>query len=106
MEEIIALFGTCKIQVIIALIGIDIILGIITAIVKKEFAFRKLAMFMKGPILAYVFGFAVIELVAQALPSLTFITWAAFVLIVLALLGSIFRNLGRLGIPLPKILGE
>lgn len=105
MEEIIVLFGTCKIQVILILIGIDIILGIIAAIIKKEFVFRKLAMFMKGPVLGYIFGFVVIELIAWTLPSLSFITWIAFVSIGLALLGSILRNLGKLGVGLPKILG-
>lgn len=105
MEEIIALFGTLKIQIILILIGVDIILGIIAAIVRKEFVFRKLAMFMKGPVLGYIFGFVVIELIAQALPSLTFIIWIAFVLIVLALLGSIFRNLAGLGLPLPGSKG-
>lgn len=104
MEEIIALFGTLKIQIILILIGVDVILGIIAAFAKKEFALRKLAAFMKGPVLGYVFGFAVIGLIAQALPSSTFITWIAFVLIALALLGSLLRNLGRLGVPLPKIL--
>jgi len=104
MEEITILFGTLKIQVILILIGVDIILGITSAFVKKEFALRKLAMFMKGPVIGYIFGFAIIELIAQALPSLTFITWIAFVLIALALLGSLLRNLGRLGLPLPRIL--
>lgn len=106
MEEIIALFGTYKIQAILILIGIDIILGIVAAIIKKEFSFRKIAMFMKGSVLGYIFGFVIIELIARALPSLSFITWIAFVLIGLALLGSILRNIKKLGAPLPKIFKQ
>ncbi len=101
MECISTLFGTLQMQIIIIMIMIDIILGIIAAIVKKEFLFGKLANFMKGLVLAYVLGFAVIEMVGQALPSLAYIVPAFFVLIALALLASILKNLNRLGLPLP-----
>ncbi len=104
MKELIALFGTTQMQWIIILIAIDVVLGIIAAIVKKNLLLGKLANFMKGPILAYVLGFAVLEIVGQALPKLAYIVLVAFVLIVIALLVSILKNLGRLGLPLPAIL--
>ncbi len=104
MSEIIALFGTTQMQWIVILIAIDVVLGIIAAIVKKNLLLGKLANFMKGPILAYVLGFAVLEIVGQALPKLAYIVLVAFVLIVIALLVSILKNLGRLGLPLPAIL--
>ena len=104
MSELIALFGTLQMQLIVMLLAVDVVLGIIAALVKKEFAFGKLCNFMKGPVLGYVFGFAVIEMVGQALPKLALIVPVAFVLIVIALLASILKNLGRFGLPLPAIL--
>ena len=104
MIDILALFATPQMQWIVILLGIDVVLGIIAALVKKEFVFGKLCNFMKGPVLAYVFGFAVIELVGNALPSLAFIVPIVFVLVLFALLASVFGNLGRLGLPLPGTL--
>jgi len=104
MVDVLALFATPQMQWIVILLGIDVILGIIAALVKKEFVFGKLCNFMKGPVLAYVFGFAVIELVGNALPSLAFIVPAVFVLVLIALLASVFGNLGKLGLPLPGTL--
>jgi len=104
MVSITPFFGTWQIQVIVILIAVDVILGIISALVRKEFDWKKLANFMKGPVLGYVFGFAVLKTVIQGLGTLNFIVQAAYVLIVLALLASIFRNLSRLGIPVPDSL--
>ena len=102
--DITALFGTLQMQIIVILIAIDVVLGIIGGIVKKDLALGKLANFMKGPVLGYVLGFAVIELVGQVLPKLALIVPAAFILVVISLLASILKNLGRFGLPLPGIL--
>jgi len=104
MENLVPLFATNQMQWIVILLMIDIVFGIVGAIVKKDFLFRKLANFMKGPLLGYVLGFAVIQIVGQALPSLDFIVPVAFVLIIIALLASIIGNLGRIGLPLPRSL--
>ena len=104
MLDILALFATPQMQWIVILLGIDVVLGVIAALVKKEFVFGKLCNFMKGPVLAYVFGFAVITLVGSALPSLAFIVPVVFVLVLFALLASVFGNLGKLGLPLPGTL--
>ena len=104
MSELIALFGTVQMQWIVILVAVDVILGIIATLLKKEFAFSKLGNFMKGPILAYILGFAIIEMVGQALPRLALIVPIVLVLVVIALLASILRNLGKLGLPLPGIL--
>ena len=102
MEEIIALFGTRYIQIIGILIAIDVLFRIIVALRRKEFAFQKLALFMKGPVLGYIFGFVVLEIVAQNFSGYgKKLVMVAFILIIVALLGSIFRNLGKLGLPLP-----
>ncbi len=104
MDAFIALFATSQIQWIVTLLGVDIILGIIGSIIKKEFEFGKLGNFMKKMVLGYVFGFAVIEAVGAALPALAFVVPVVFVIVVVALLASIVRNLGEFGVPVPEIL--
>ena len=100
----IEILATREIQMIALLIGIDVVLGIIAAMMKKEFVIGKLAGFMKRGVLVYVFGFAVISAVGEVLPSLSIIVTAAYWLILLALAGSILDNLGKIGLPIPKIL--
>ncbi|KKT16528.1 MAG: hypothetical protein A3D46_02645 [Candidatus Nealsonbacteria bacterium RIFCSPHIGHO2_02_FULL_43_13] len=100
----IEILATKEIQMIVLLIGIDVILGIIAALMKKEFVLGKVAGFMKKGVLVYVFGFAVISAVGEVLPSLSIIVTMAYWLILLALIGSILDNLGKLGLPIPKIL--
>ena len=102
--ELIAFFGTPQINSILLLIAIDVVLGITAALMRKDFRLGKLAGFMKKSVLAYVFGFAVLQMVAAALPSLVMIVSAAYVLIVLALIGSILSNLAKMGLPIPEIL--
>jgi len=104
MEEILNVLATSQIRNIVMLIGIDVVLGILAALKTKEFALGKLAGFMKRGILTYVFGFAVLILVGQALPSLDWVVSVAYYLVLLALVGSILDNLGKLGLPLPKML--
>ena len=104
MDAFLALFATSQVQWIVTLLGVDVILGIVGAIVKKEFEFGKLANFMKKPVLGYVFGFAVLEAVAAVIPTLIFVVPVVFVIVVVALLASIVRNLGKLGLPVPEIL--
>jgi len=101
MPGFIDLFSTTQIQIIVALIGIDVVLGILGAVAKKEFRFGKLGGFLKGSVLGYVFGYGVLELVAEGIPSLAFLLPAAFLLIVISLVASLFRNLNKLGLPLP-----
>lgn len=104
MIELFGLIGTSQLKWIVVLIAIDVILGIIAALVKKDFRLGKVANFMVKPVLGYVFGFAVLTATAEVLPSLAFIVGTAFMLVVLALIGSIFDNLGRLGLPVPMYL--
>lgn len=93
------LVATPQIKWIVILIAIDVVLGIIAALLKKDFRLGKLANFTWKPVLAYVFGFSVLASVAQ--PILVQVT---YVLIILALIGSILSNLGKLGLTLPAYL--
>ena len=101
MATFVELFANTQTQIIAILIALDVILGILSAVSKKEFRFGKVAEFMQKPVLAYLFGFGILQLVAQAQPSLSFFVPTAFLLIAIALLASISRNLHRLGLPLP-----
>jgi phage-related holin len=89
-------------QVIVTLIVIDVILGLIAALVKKNFSLAKVANFMKGAVIYFVFGFVIVEIIGEQLPQLSFTVVVSFILIVIALLASILKNLGKLGIPVPK----
>ena len=103
MTEFTALFGTLQMQIIVWLIAADVVVAVLSALVKKEFSFRKLGNFMRGPVLGYIFGFAVIGLVGQALPAFAIAVQAVFALVVIALAASILRNLSRFGFPLPAV---
>jgi len=104
MLQLVALFGTTQVQWILILVAVDVVLGIVAALIKKDFRLGKLAGFMKKGVLGYVLGFAVLEMVAQALPSLVLIVSVAYILIILALVGSILSNLGKMGLKLPAYL--
>lgn len=100
----IEIIANSQVQMIVLLIAADAVLGIIAAIMKKEFALGNVAKFMKKGVVAYVFGYAVISAVGEAMPSLAMVATAAYWLIILALAGSILDNLGKLGLPIPKML--
>ncbi|MFH1643396.1 MAG: phage holin family protein [Patescibacteria group bacterium] len=104
MTELIALFGTSQIRWIVILIMVDVVLGIVAALMKGNFRLGKLAKFMVKPVLGYVFGFGVLQMVAQALPSLIMVVQMAYILIVLSLIGSISNNLAEMGLPIPSYL--
>lgn len=106
MADLINLSFTSQMQWILILMAVDVALGIIGALIKKEFVLGKLAGFMKKGIVPYVLGFAVLVSVGNALPSLSMVVSGAYILILLALLGSILNNLKKLGVPVPKILGK
>ena len=100
MTQVLALLGTPQIQWIVILVAVDVVLGIIAALIKKDFRLGKLANFMMKPVLGYVLGFAVLEAVTLTLTSLAWMVTVAFVLILLALIGSILSNLAKMGLPI------
>jgi len=104
MADLVIIFATSQVQTIVILIVVDMVLGIIAALLKKNFALGKVAGFMKTGILKYVFTFAVLVLIGQALPAMAIVVKISYFLIVLALIGSILDNLGKMGLPIPKIL--
>ena len=104
MIDLVTLLQIPQMQWIIILIAVDVVLGIIAALIRKDFRLGKLANFMFRPVLGYIFGFAIITLISQALPSLVMIAQVSYILIILALIGSILNNLAKLGLKLPAYL--
>jgi phage-related holin len=106
MPEFTALFGTSQMQIIVWLVVADVVLGIVSALIRKDFSFRKLGNFMHGHMLGYVFSFAVVELIGQALPVFSMFVQVVFYLVVVVLAVSILRNLGRFGLPVPAFFSK
>jgi len=104
MIDLVTLLQVPEMKWIITLIAADVVLGIIAALMKKDFRLGKLANFMFKPVLGYVFGFAIIVLISQVLPSLAMIAQVSYILIILTLIGSILNNLSKLGLKLPAYL--
>lgn len=104
MSNLFDALATNQVQIIVFLVGIDVVLGLIAAFMKKDFVLGKVAGFMEKGVLFYVFGFAVLTAVGQAFPSLAIAVTVAYWLIILALVGSILDNLGKMGLSIPKIL--
>lgn len=97
-------FGTLEMRVIAILIAVDVVLGISAAIASKKFNFNQLATFMATGVLPYLFGFAVVKLIAVGFGYYGQIAaTVVFVVIVLNLLGSIISNLATLGVNMPPI---
>src|SRR3989344_927301 len=97
--DVLTILAAPQIQNIVVLIGIDIVVGILAALKNKEFVLGKLGGFMKKGIVAYVLGLGILMVVAEALPSLSLVVTVAYFLVILALIGSILDNLGKLGLP-------
>ena len=104
MIDILTLLKTSEMKWIVTLIAIDVLLGIVAALVKKDFRLGKVADFTFKPVLAYILGFGILMLVPTAIPSLAKIGQFSYILVLLALTGSILNNLSRLGLKLPSYL--
>lgn len=102
--NLVDLFATNEIYWIVVFIIVDVVLGVVAALIRKDFRIGKVATFMVRPVIGYVLGFAVLELVVMAWPKLIMVPTIAYVLILLALLGSILNNLNKMGLPIPNYL--
>lgn len=105
ITDLAAAFGTWQMMFIAIFLAADIILGTAAAIASKEFNFNKVAAFMKTSVIPYLFGFAIVEMIASQFGQLgQMATTVIFVAIVLNLLGSIISNLANLGVNMPRVL--
>ena len=103
MSELITVWSTPQVKAIVWLILVDYVLGFVGAILKKEFRLGKVAKVMGKPVLNYLLGYGVWTLVVQAI-GLPVLTNFGFIIVVLALIGSILENLGKFGISIPAWL--
>lgn len=98
-------FGTPQMKLITIFLAADIILGTAAAIAAKAFNFNKLATFMATGVLPYLFGFAIVEMIASQFAVYgQMAKTIVFIAIILNLLGSIISNLANLGVHMPPIL--
>ncbi len=104
MDILLKIFAFPGVKWVLWLIVIDYVLGFIGAIVKKEFRLGKVAKVMEGPVLKYVFGLTILNLVSHAVPPFSWLIKVGVIIVSFALLGSIFENLGKLGISVPEWL--
>lgn len=101
MLGLLDIYSTVQVQIIVALITVDAVLGILAAISQKEFKAKRIADFVKGPIAGYLLGYGIVSFVAEGISSLAFLLPVSFVCIMLSLLASLLHNLHKLGLPLP-----
>ncbi len=97
------LFQTDYMRWVVILILIDWVLGVVGALTKGTFRLHMLANYLHDAVLPFVFVFAVVEMVGHAQPDLSFVIPVTFVVIVATLIGNIAANLGKLGVPVPKV---
>ncbi len=105
-ERFISLVDGTKTLIIVGLIGLDFLLGILTAIFKdKNFEFQKVADFLITDV-GLAIGYYALGFVASLVTGLVadvavFTAFSAFVLTV----GSmVLAKIKRLGIPVPEVL--
>lgn len=105
ITDFVIAFGTLHMKVIAIFLAADIVLGISAAIAAKKFNFNQLATFMATGVLPYLFGFAVVEMIALSFGIYgQMATMIIFVAIVFNLLASIISNLATLGVNMPRFL--
>lgn len=82
----------------------NVALGILVALLKGNFNFHHLSNFFHLMVIPYIFGYAVLRVVAGGLEWGTLITQVAYILVILTLLAGVWEKLGHFGLPSPKFL--
>jgi len=103
-NQYVALVDGVKLTILIVLIFVDLLLGIIAAIKDKTFQFSKLGDFLNTTVLTMVGGYFVVGGVALVHPEFNGLVTASWGILDLTLLGGIWIKLGKLGLPVPKIM--
>ncbi len=93
------------IQFIFYGIAANVILGVLVSLIKGNFNFHHLSNFLHEMVLPYLFGYAVLRVVATNVPTYgTAITTTAYIFVILTLLAGIWEKLGHFGLPSPRWL--
>jgi len=107
LETFINLVDGVKLITILALIGVDFLLGVILAVKEGKFQLARIAEFLNTSVLYFLGGYLLLGLAATVEPSIgqTVVT-AAWGLLDVTMVGFIIDKAKKLGLPLPdKILG-
>lgn len=109
-----ALAGDNKFAALGVLIALDLVLGVIASVANpaQKFTLSYVANFMRNDVLAKVLPWAALEVTSKVSGGATLVlgidlstvadaTWA---IVILALLGSLTKSLGDLGLPIPPAL--
>lgn len=95
-------------KALLVLIALDVVLGVAAAVKQRDFAFSKVAGFLRDDVLAKVLPWAALEAGALFAPSsaalgvdLGVVADGAFVLAVAALVGSLTSSLETIGLKIP-----
>lgn len=105
-QTFVSLVDGVKIITIIALIGVDFLLGIIVALRAGTFQFDKIANFLNTSVLAFLGGYLLLGLACAFEPSIGAATvTGAWALLDLTMLGFIAAKAKKLGLPIPDQIG-
>lgn len=110
VDAIVAFFFSAKLDVILALIAIDLVLGVALALRTKTFDLRCLSDFLTTMIFPYVLVYMAVDIIIKLVPALNGvlgqgINLLVFSAIVASLAASIYQNFKALGISLPVTQG-
>jgi hypothetical protein len=102
VQQYFDLIGGAKIYSILALIAVNIILGIWIAVKNKTFAWNKIANFMGTDVLMMFGGYLILGIVGMAEEVVKPIVIVALVAINTKLLADVLNKIKALGLPVIK----
>lgn len=103
-NDYVALVDGYKIVTLAILVIIDLVLGIIVAVKAGTFQFAKISDYLNTDVLMMVGGYFLVGAVALVHPDFAAMVTAAWALLDAALVAQIWSKLGKLGLPVPKII--
>lgn len=102
-----AFFATGQdLEWIIWLVVANIVLGLLTALLKGNFNFHHLSNYLISMVFPYVFLYGVFKDAVDAFQYGGLVITLTFVFIVLSLAAGIWEELGHFGLPAPKWLSR
>lgn len=104
LAQYLAIIDGFKLTTLAILILVDLLLGIIVAIKEGTFQFSKLANFLNTSVLVYVGGYLLVGLLAVVHNEFVNAVTGTWLVLDTTLLALIWGKLGKLGIPVPKII--
>jgi phage-related holin len=98
------LFTGNEFMIVYWLIVLNVVLGVLVALLKGNFNFHHLSNFLVGMVFPYLFLFLIFRFVSNQMNMGSLVEPVVFVFIVLTLLAGVWEKLGHFGLPSPKWL--